>query len=141
MNVTKIRPSYITVQMLRLNENAHNVHKIWFHVAVCYEVYSWVGSSYKLIGRKKYEARSSGIKYNNLKIDLITDWIGRFTRRKMAGDWTVSLCVRVLYKGILMNTIRWENMLVKCYQEFYYSVHSHKQDPVREAAALILLLS
>lgn len=36
-----------------LNEKAHNVHKIWLHVAVCYGVYSVAGSSYKLIGRKK----------------------------------------------------------------------------------------
>lgn len=38
-----------------LNEKAHNIHKIWLNVAVCYEVYSAanMGSSYKIIENKK----------------------------------------------------------------------------------------
>lgn len=45
----------LKVRRSGLNEKAHNIHKIWLNVAVCYEVYSGAntGSSYKIIVNKK----------------------------------------------------------------------------------------
>lgn len=44
-----------------LNEKAHNIHKIWLHVAVCYEVYSEAHS--RSVQEKKVKScGSQGIK-------------------------------------------------------------------------------
>lgn len=100
--------------ILWLNEKAHNVHKIWLHVAVCYEVYSGVSAVLVTSLEKKIQAAIlSVIRYN------LYDCIGRAVSglkfevmKTDLGNWIV---VRLRWHTVMINVEHDVGMLLEIF--------------------------